>query len=154
MNKLSVKKGQIIQRKGVLDSKIYYVLDGLLRSYALDEKGKEYIFQFAPEGWTIADTLSPTEPCQLFIDALEDSLIVQRDKDPATEAEPEKLLKRLGVLQQRVIMLMSAPAIERYEHFIQTYPDIAQRIPQRMIASYLGITPEALSKVKRERFEK
>ena len=154
MSKITVRKGQIIQRKGEPGSKIYHVLDGLLRSYAIDEKGKEHIFQFAPEGWTIADTLSPTEPCQLFIDALEDSVVVLREKDPATETEPEKLLKRLGVLQQRVIMLMSAPAIERYEHFIETYPDIARRIPQKMIASYLGITPEALSKVKRERFEK
>ncbi|MEM9982072.1 MAG: Crp/Fnr family transcriptional regulator, partial [Bacteroidota bacterium] len=54
------------------------------------------------------------------------------------------------VLQQRVMMLMSASAIKRYEHFIETYPDIVQRVPQRMIASYLGITPEALSTVKRQ----
>ncbi|MDB4678169.1 hypothetical protein OAE93_00405 [bacterium] len=49
-----------------------------------------------------------------------------------------------------MIMLMSASAIERYEHFVNTYPDIVQRVPQKMIASYLGITPEALSKVKSE----
>ncbi len=58
------------------------------------------------------------------------------------------------MLQKRVIMLMSASAIERYEHFVETYPDIVQRVPQRMIASYLGITPEALSKVKGERKNK
>jgi len=51
-------------------------------------------------------------------------------------------------LQKRIIMLMSSAAIERYEHFEKTYPNIIQRVPQRMIASYLGITPEALSKVK------
>lgn len=55
-------------------------------------------------------------------------------------------------LQNRIIMLMSATAIKRYEHFVDTYPNIIQRVPQRMIASYLGITPEALSKVKGDKF--
>jgi hypothetical protein len=59
-----------------------------------------------------------------------------------------KLLKRMNVLQKRVIRLMSASAIERYEDFTKTYPAIVQRVPQKMIASYLGITPEALSAVR------
>ena len=58
----------------------------------------------------------------------------------------------MEVLQKRIILLMSASAIERYEHFIETYPDIVQRVPQKLIASYLGITPEALSAAKRLRF--
>jgi hypothetical protein len=58
------------------------------------------------------------------------------------------LAKRISVLQNRVIRLMSASAIERYEAFLKTYPDIVQRVPQKMIASFLGITPEALSKAK------
>jgi CRP-like cAMP-binding protein len=66
----------------------------------------------------------------------------------------QRLITRLSVLQQRIIMLMSATAIERYEHFEETYQDIIQRVPQKMIASYLGITPEALSKVKGERRKK
>ena len=65
---------------------------------------------------------------------------------------PLKLAKRLRVLQKRIVMLMSSAAIERYEHFIATYPSIIQRVPQRMIASYLGITPEALSRVRKEIF--
>ncbi len=63
----------------------------------------------------------------------------------------DKVVRRMAVLQKRVIMLMSSTAIERYEHFIETYPDIVQRVPQKMIASYLGITPEALSRAKKER---
>ena len=59
-------------------------------------------------------------------------------------------LKRIATLQKRSILLMSATAIERYHDFLKTYPDIVQRVPQKMIASYLGITPEALSKVKGE----
>ena len=62
----------------------------------------------------------------------------------------KSLFNRLAVLQKRIIMLISASAVERYEHFLQTYPDIIQRVPQKMIASYLGITPEALSRVRKE----
>ena len=103
---------------------------------------------FAPENWILADYVSPAEPCDLFIDALEDSLVIKKDKDVSSEHDVEKLINRIRVLQRRVVMLMSAPARERYEYFIATYPDIVQRVPQRMIASYLGITPQALSVIR------
>ena len=151
MKKIHVKKGQILQHRGELNTSVYIVKSGLLRSYSIDEKGKEHIFMFAPEGWLVADATSPDKPGDLFIDALEDSVVIQKTKDVTLEHQADKLIKRLEVLQQRVIMLMSASALERYEHFIATYPDIVQRVPQRMIASYLGITPEALSTVKRQR---
>lgn len=156
MKKLTIRKGQIIQRAGDLNSKVYFVKSGLLRSYSIDKKGKEHIFMFAPEDWVVSDNLPPDEPCSLFIDALEDSIVVVKEKDieKAIQANTGKLFKRMGVLQNRIIMLMSSSAIERYEHFIETYPQIVQRVPQRMIASYLGITPEALSKVKGERIIK
>ena len=63
-------------------------------------------------------------------------------------------MKRMAVLQNRVTMLMSASAIDRYDHFLRTYPKIVQRVSQKMIASYLGITPEALSRVKKESHRK
>lgn len=151
MKRIEIKKGQIVQRKGDLNSKVYQVESGLLRSYTIDSKGKEHIFMFAPEGWIIADYAPPGHPAELFIDVLEDSVIIQREKNAINITETEKLIKRLGVLQKRIIMLMSASAIERYEHFIETYPDIVQRVPQKLIASYLGITPEALSAAKRIR---
>lgn len=150
MKEVRVKKGQLIQRKGDFNSSIYQVQSGLLRSYTVDAKGKEHIFMFAPEGWIIADNVRPEKPCDLFIDALEDSIVIQKVKDFEAELEALKIIKRLEVLQKRVIMLMSASAIERYEHFIHTYPDIVQRVPQRMIASYLGITPQALSTLRAE----
>lgn len=104
---------------------------------------------FAPEGWIVADANPADEPAKLYIDSLEDSEVVVLNKDQdRQEPEVPPLLRRIRVLQNRVIMLMSASAIERYEHFCETYPDILQRVPQKMIASYLGITPEALSKVK------
>lgn len=76
MKELKIKKGQIIQREGELNSKIYLVKSGLLRSYSIDKNGKENIFMFAPEGWVIADTCSPDVKSELFIDTLEDSIIV------------------------------------------------------------------------------
>ena len=155
MKTIHVKKGEILQSKGELQTSIYIVISGLLRSYSIDQKGKEHIFMFAPENWLIADSHSVGTPCELFIDVLEDSEIKVLRKDKS-EIDPDvtAIMKRLTVLQKRVLMLMSATALERYKHFTDTYPDIIQRVPQRMIASYLGITPEALSKVKNSEFKK
>ncbi|SMG48003.1 cAMP-binding domain of CRP or a regulatory subunit of cAMP-dependent protein kinases [Marivirga sericea] len=151
MKRIKVKKGEILQRKGDLNSKVYQVESGLLRSYAISEKGKEHIYMFAPEGWIIADNVAPDESCDLYIDALEDSVIIRKEKEVQRGHDMQKLLKRLSVLQKRVIRLMSASAAARYDHFVETYPDIVQRVPQKMIASYLGITPEALSTVRSKR---
>lgn len=154
MKRVEIKKGQILQRKGDLNSRVYQVESGLLRSYAISDKGKEHIYMFAPEGWIIADNVAPDEPCDLFIDAIEDSIVLEREKGNGDTHDVSKLIRRLGVLQKRVIMLMGASALERYEHFLDTYPEIVQRVPQKMIASYLGITPEALSTVRRNRSRK
>lgn len=149
---MNVEKDEILQYAGDLNSRVYEVETGLLRSYTIDEKGKEHIFMFAPAGWIIADSQPPDAPCDLYIDALEDSTVIVSEKrsDP-NEMETGKLVRRISVLQKRVIMLMSARAIERYDAFVETYPDIVQRVPQHMIASYIGVTPEALSTVKSER---
>lgn len=149
---IEVVKGQVLQSKGDLDTKVYVVQSGLLRSYSIDGNGKEHIYLFAPEDWVVADACKRDEPCELFIDALEDSVVRVEEKATGTRVvDQQPFINRLRVLQQRIILLMSASAIERYEHFVATYPEIVQRVPQRMIASYLGMTPEALSKVKGER---
>lgn len=154
MKELSIKKGELLQRSGEFNTKVYQVKTGLLRSYSIDNNGKENIFMFAPEGWVIADSTSPEEESDLFIDAIEDAVVLQSEKSNIGPHDIPKLLKRLKVLQKRVILLMSASALQRYEHFITTYPEIVQRVPQKMIASYLGITPEALSTVRRKRIKK
>jgi CRP-like cAMP-binding protein len=106
---------------------------------------------FAPENWIIADNCEGDIPCDLYIDAIEDSTITATEKDfTKLTSDRKSLIKRINVLQKRVIMLMSSSALERYQHFVETYPDIIQRVPQRMIASYLGITPEALSRLRKE----
>lgn len=152
MKKIYVKKGEILQHAGERNTKVYHVESGLLRSYSMDQKGKEHIFMFAPEGWVVGDNNPPEVPCDLIIDAMEDAVVIVLEKDIEREHQNAKpLIKRLAVLQKRILLLMSASAIERYEHFVDTYPDIIQRVPQKMVASYLGITPEALSKVKNQK---
>ena len=148
---MQLKKGDMVQRKGDIHTKIYLVKSGLLRSYALDKKGKEHVFMFAPEGWVMADCVGPETKGELYIEALEDSHVEVVEKNDQHQPELQKLLNRLGALQYRILQLLKASALERYEDFLVTYPDIVSRVPQKMIASYLGITPEALSKLKRER---
>ena len=147
---LHFNKGEFLQRTGVLSTSVFFVKKGLLRSYTIDEKGKEHIFMFGSEGWIVGDNIEPGEKGELFIDALEDSVVTPISKSAPPKSDFQKLHKRIGVLQKRIIMLMSAPAIERYNHFLEIYPDIVQRVPQRMIASYLGITPQALSTLRGE----
>jgi len=162
----TIRKGQLLQHKGDDQKHAYYVRKGLLRSYSIDEKGKEHVYMFAPEGWIISDIQSSTSktPAVLFIDALEESEIEVIPSDLFEELvntfmgshpdfariELTRLLRRIGVLQKRVLMLMSASAKERYQEFIATYPGLQQRVSQRLIASYLGITPEALSRIRVE----
>jgi CRP-like cAMP-binding protein len=152
-------KGDMIQRAGDINASTFYVKKGLLRSYIIDSKGKEHIFMFAPDGWIIADieSLEFNQPVELFIDCLEDSEIVIFNRDCLFTPEMQKevivhnaqlLYRRMGVLQRRVLMLMSASAADRYAYFIATYPDLFNRVPQHMIATYLGITPQALSTIR------
>ncbi len=157
-----VKKGMTLQAYGEKGLRSFFVKKGLLRSYIIDHKGKEHVYMFAPEGWIIGDieSYSYETPTTLYIDALEDSEIdvIEYGSLDLMEALPQKALRqqidkltrRIAVLQHRVLMLMSARAIDRYKEFIKTYPNIVQRVPQKMIASYLGITPEALSKIRSE----
>ena len=132
MKSVNIKKGEILQTRGDLHTKVYEVKSGLLRSFTIDKKGKEYIFMFAPENWMIADVALPDQPCQLYIDALEDSEIIIYKKDPSISLfEKQKMRICLEEMQTRIIMLMSEPAIERYEHFVHTYPDIAKRVRKK-----------------------
>ncbi|MEM9001811.1 MAG: Crp/Fnr family transcriptional regulator [Bacteroidota bacterium] len=150
MREITVKKGQILQRQGDVGTKAFLVKSGLLRSYSIDEKGKEHVFLFASEGTVVVDHMPPEQPADLFIDALENSTVVAKEKSrDFAKRDALKIVGRITLLQKRVIMLMSSSVIERYRYFVKTYPNITERVPQKMIASYLGVTPEALSKAKR-----
>ena len=133
-----------------------------MRSFFVDEGGKEHTFMFAPEGWVIADLEASGfgNATRLAIEALEDSEVELRPMlDRVLEAQDAesqfKLMhRRAGALQRRVLMMMSTSALERYEFFLETYPQLSGRISQKLIASYLGITPQALSKLRAERVGK
>ncbi len=155
----SFSKGITIQRKGQSHLKTFFVKKGLLRSYIIDSKGKEHIFMFAPEGWIIADveSLEFSQPTKLFIDCLENSEVIIFNRNRLINGDFDKnlinrnfklLYRRMGMLQQRILMQMSAPASDRYHYFLETYPQLPNRVPQHMIASYLGITPQALSTLR------
>jgi len=157
-----VKRGQILLREGEVGKSVYFVANGCLRSYVIDCKGKEHIIQFAPEDWWIADQNSviKREPAMFFIDALEDSELILMDRDfnvqvalivPEMNQMTNMLLQnRLKALQKRLVFQLAATAEERYLDFMKTYPSLALRLPQHSIASYIGVAPESLSRVRKE----
>lgn len=156
---MTVPKGTVLQQAAVCPTHAFHVVSGLLRSYFVDEMGKEHTFMFAPEEWTIGDLEASgfEASTRLIIEALEPSEVellpfneLSRSMDDY-EANFRRMLRRAGALQRRVLMMMSTSALERYEFFLSTYPQLEGRLSQRLIASYLGITPQALSRLRAER---
>lgn len=162
----SFKKGQFLLRKNEHCKHTFFVENGLLRQFSIDEKGKEHILSFAPENWFVTDRESSyfNQPSAYYIQALEDSSVVMLNEDfihllserfPTFIDFNNRLLhNHIRHLQNRINLLLSAAAEDRYLQFIKMYPDILLRVPQTMVASYLGITPESLSRVRRELAQK
>jgi CRP-like cAMP-binding protein len=155
------EKNEIILSEGDICQKTYFVVDGLLRSYSTDSKGKIHIIQFAPELWWLSERNGLfNEAADFYIDAPEPTtaIIIPKEyfKDaivhvPALqELNITMLNNSIRFMQKRINMLLSATAEERYLDFIKLYPNLTLRVPQWMIASYLGITPESLSRVRKD----
>lgn len=159
-----IPKDKIIETRAGTDGNLFFVDRGLLRFYSIDTMGKERVLQFAPENWFIGDrsnlyNIDSNSPLYVYhINAIEDSIVVRLNKDfgeKLAQIEPnfvaihERLLqKHILHLQHRINLLIGSSVKERYEDFIRMYPDLLQRVPQWMIASYLGVTPEGLSRVR------
>ncbi len=156
-----VEKNTILLHQEDVCSEVYFVTNGLLRAYTIDEEDKLHVIQFAPEESWITDRNSFyfSEPALFFIDTYEDSEVVILKAaffdQIARMAEffgfQSRLLhNHIRQLQIRVNMLLSASAEKRYLDFTDRYPNLTLRVPQWMIATYLGITPESLSRVRKE----
>lgn len=157
-----LRRKQYLLQEGDVCKYSAFVEKGALRSYAINEKGNEHVVQFALEGWWISDQYSGLtgEPSVYNIDALEDAeilLMPNASFESMLEAVP-KMEKYFRVLmqnsmiamQRRLVASLSLTAEEKYTRMINAYPDIIQRVPQHMIASYLGITPETLSRIRKQ----
>lgn len=159
---LKAKKGTILLEQDQVCDRAFFVCKGLLRSYTVDEMGKEHIIQFASENWWIADRSSFyfDEPSDLFMDTIEDSEVIYIKKDffkkleqlsdTFTSFNTLALQKNIRQMQKRINYLLAATAEKKYLDFIETHREITYRLPLQMIASYLGIAPESLSRVRRE----
>ena len=157
-----LRKRQYLLQEGDPCKYISFVEKGILRSYTIDEKGLEHIIQFAFEGWWISDQYSflTGEPSLYNIDALEDCELLLLSRE-AEEEMMQKLPKmerffrillqnHLIAMQRRIISSLSRTAEEKYQELIVSCPTIPQRVPQHMMASYLGITPETLSRIRKQ----
>jgi len=161
-----IRKGQFLLHEGDIGRYGGYVNKGCLRQYSIDDKGEEHIVQFAIEDWWISDMYSSLTgtPAKYNIDALENSEVLSLDarsqeqlclEVPVFERFFRLLLQGAFIAKERRIMAsLSESAEQQYLDFQKAYPQIAQRVPLNQIASYLGITPQSLSRIRKEMVEK
>jgi len=161
-----LRKNQFLLREGEVCTSLAFVVKGCLRCYSVDDNGEEHIVQFAIEDWWISDPYSALtrEPSEYTIDALEDSelLLLEKSAEQRLLQEIPKFERLFRLLlenrfvanQRRIAATLSTSAEERYLSFLRSYPAIAQRVPQSQIASYLGITPQSLSRIRKGLSEK
>ncbi len=139
-----------------------FVLKGCMRSFSIDANGFEHILQFAPSDWWITDMYSfiSNEPSHLTIEAIEptDVLLISRNSQNLLCDRLPKIERYFRILtenalvanQRRLLDGMSLTAKERYLNFCHIYPGLIHELPQKQIASFIGVTPEFLSKMKKE----
>ncbi len=156
-----VKKGQFLVHEGAVSRCTNFVNEGSVRTYFIDMNGQEHIVQFAIEGWWISDLNSfiMQVPATFNVQAIEDCVILELpfeslemlfEKVPKMERYFRVVTQRAFVaFQQRIVQNISMTAEDRYLAFQQKYPKIELRIPQKLVASYLGISAEFLSKIKK-----
>ncbi|AYL94495.1 Crp/Fnr family transcriptional regulator [Mucilaginibacter celer] len=161
-----LRKRQYLLQEGDVWRYNAFIAKGLTRFYSVDESGRENIVSFARENWWTGDraSLLTGEPSKNNIDAVEDTELVM-----IANTNFEKLCKEIPAFndmvnaiinksfitsQSRIQAAIAFTAEQKYLDFIEKYPDLSVRVPQAMIASYLGITPETLSRVRKETVKK
>lgn len=161
-----VKKKQCIVQPEFICKYRSYVYLGTMRAYLVDNQGADHTIAFAIDDWWITDFNSYIfqQPATLFVEALEDTVLVQLDYNAEqllleTVPKFERFFRIItqrsfAFLQQRMLSALSKTAEERYTEFTEKYPTIVQRVPQYALASYLGFSTEFLSKIRNNKVKK
>lgn len=161
-----IKRKQYILQEGDICKYFTYVVEGCFKMYGVDNSGAEHNLVFtAEDDWiTDIDSLHKERPSKLFIEAIEPSVILQISKGdlwflytnyPKFDRNFRVIIEDKYIeLQNRLLQTFSTTAYQRYESFLEQYTNLAGRLPNTQIASYLGITPEFLSKIRNERAAK
>ncbi|WP_343669093.1 Crp/Fnr family transcriptional regulator [Chitinophaga sp.] len=160
---VKLKKHHLLVREGELVKSEYFVLKGCLRSYITDEKtGKEFTYQFAAENWWISEresflkhtpartAIECLEDCELLALTFEDNMKLGRELWKFEHYKSVKSAHGYVALQKRLQLMIMGSARERFENFVQQYPQLYSRIPKAMIATYLGVTRETISRLYRK----
>lgn len=159
-------KGEVVLSDNSMKKEHIFVASGCLRSFYKTENGKEHTIQFAIKNWWISDyiTLYTDVKSVVSIESLTHSkiLIIENEKVenfykefPQFEALQRKNFeKRIATLQKRILSLLTLSASEKYDQFVNDYDAFEKIIPNYQIASFLGITPESLSRIRKERIKK
>jgi CRP-like cAMP-binding protein len=163
----TIKRKELLLKEGDVARHQFFVLNGCLRTYTIDANGKEHVLMFAPEDWWCSgdlhsflsgqqsvnnlETLEPTTLLQIS----KDNLDILYQQAPKFERFFRILFQNAFVFHQnRINANLSQPAEGRYDLFTKNYPDLENRIPQKYIASYIGVTPEFFSQMKANMFRK
>ena len=162
LKRITLKKGDVLLRNGETVTHTHYVQSGCLRSYFIDDAGKDHTLQFAIKDWWISDytALFSGGQAMMNIECIQDTTLFRLSRKnmeklyleiPALETFfRKKLERRMEAFHKRTLGNLALPAKERYLSFIRTYPSIEQQVKNYHIASYLGITTESLSRVRKE----
>lgn len=158
----TIRRRQFLLQEGDVCKRLAFVINGCLREYTIDHKGEEHVLQFAIRDWWVSDLQSflSGAPSTHNIDAVHDSevLLIERTaRDKLFVAVPKmerffRLLLESNYIatHKRIDESISTSAEERYLAFVKTYPNLVEQVPQNQIASYLGITPQSLSRIRKE----
>lgn len=157
----TIAKKQFLLHEGDICRFEAYIVKGCIKSYFIDSNGFEVILTFGVEDWWVSDidSFCTQHPSRMFIETIEDSellLLTPQTKEQLLTRNPKfervfrlMVQRHLASYQERLFADHAKTARERYEDFLIKYPYISQRIPQHLIAAYLGISPEFLSKIRK-----
>ncbi|QIH35554.1 Crp/Fnr family transcriptional regulator [Sphingobacterium sp. DR205] len=158
----AMKKKQFLLHEGTVCRYMAFIIKGAMRQYSIDDKGNEHIVRFGIEGWWMSDreSLRSLKPTKYNIDALEDCqlMIATNDQLNWVKEQSPLFFKMAHILderhsiaaQHRIEASMNYTAEEKLKDLIKNYPDFLKRFPQNMLASYLGISPETFSRVRKQ----